>query len=116
MNDIILFRSQDGKAEVQLRVDGETVWLSQAEIAELFDNKPQVVTMLIKAIYEEGEQAPGATCKESLQVRQEGELPLDSVVKESLTVQKEGSREAAKARRGEGMDYGLEENGYVALC
>lgn len=34
--ELILYRSKDGKAEVQLRVEGETVWLTQAEMAELF--------------------------------------------------------------------------------
>jgi len=48
----ILFRSLDAEAEVQLRADGDTVWLSQTEIAQLFDNKPQAITMLVKAIYE----------------------------------------------------------------
>jgi hypothetical protein len=81
MSEIILFRSQDGKAEVQLRVDGDTVWLSQAEIAGLFDNKPQAITMLIKAIYEEGELTPEATCKESLQVRKEGSRQVNRRIK-----------------------------------
>jgi hypothetical protein len=74
--ELILFRSQDGQSEIQLRVDGDTVWLSQAEIAQLFDNKPQAITMLIKSIYEEHELTPEATCKESLQVRQEGTARL----------------------------------------
>ena len=71
--ELILYRSDNGRAEIQLRAEGETVWLTQAEMAELFDTTPQAITQHIRAIYEEGELSPEATCKESLQVRQEGQ-------------------------------------------
>ncbi|WP_019567515.1 virulence RhuM family protein [Thioalkalivibrio sp. ALMg13-2] len=71
--ELILYRSEDGRAEIQLRADGETVWLTQAEMAELFDTTPQAITQHIRAIYEEGELSAEATCKDSLQVRQEGQ-------------------------------------------
>ena len=71
--ELILYRSEDGRAEIQLRAEGDTVWLTQAEIAELFDTTPQAITQHIRAIYEEGELSPEATCKDSLQVRQEGQ-------------------------------------------
>ncbi|WP_019570969.1 virulence RhuM family protein [Thioalkalivibrio sp. ALE11] len=71
--ELILYRSEDGRAEIQLRAEGETVWLTQAEMAELFDTTPQAITQHIRAIYEEGELSPEATCKDSLQVRQEGQ-------------------------------------------
>lgn len=70
--EIILYRSEDGLAEVQLKAIDGTCWLTQAELAELFDTTPQAITQLIKSIYEEGELDPEATCKEFLQVRQEG--------------------------------------------
>ncbi|QOC24086.1 virulence RhuM family protein [Wenzhouxiangella sp. AB-CW3] len=71
--ELILYRSEDGRAEIQLRADGETVWLTQAEMAELFDTTPQAITQHIRAIYGEGELSAEATCKDSLQVRQEGQ-------------------------------------------
>ncbi|MCG5549122.1 RhuM family protein [Halorhodospira halochloris] len=71
--ELILYRSEDGRAEIQLRAEGDTVWLTQAEMAELFDTTPQAITQHIRAIYEEGELTPEATCKDSLQVRQEGQ-------------------------------------------
>ncbi len=71
--ELILYRSEDGRAEIQLRAEGETVWLTQAEMAELFDTTPQAITQHIRAIYEEGELSAEATCKDSLQVRQEGQ-------------------------------------------
>jgi hypothetical protein len=71
--ELILYRTPDGRAEIRLRAEGDTVWLTQAEMAELFETTPQAITQHIRAIFEEGELTPEATCKESLQVRQEGQ-------------------------------------------
>ncbi len=70
--ELILYTAEDGSVAVQLRAEGGTVWLTQAEIASLFDTSPQNITQHTKAIYAEGELTEGATCKELLQVRQEG--------------------------------------------
>lgn len=56
----------------QCRFEDETIWLTQALIAELFDTTPQNVTMHLKAIFADGELVEAATCKDYLQVRQEG--------------------------------------------
>jgi len=63
---------EDGSLRVQVRIDGKTVWLTQAGIASLFQTTPQNITMHLKSIYEEGELDEAATCKEFLQVQQEG--------------------------------------------
>ena len=70
--ELILYRTDDERAEIHLRVEGDTVWLTQGEMAHLFDTTPQAITQHIRAIYDEGELTPEATCKESLQVREEG--------------------------------------------
>lgn len=70
--ELILYTAEDGSATIQLRAEGGTVWLTQAQIATLFDTTPQNITQHTKAIYAEGELAEGATCKDLLQVRQEG--------------------------------------------
>lgn len=72
MSDLIVYRTDDGLAEVSLRALDGSVWLSQAEIAELFQVTPQAVTQHIRAIYAQTELEPEATCKEDLQVRFEG--------------------------------------------
>ncbi|MFA7607885.1 MAG: virulence RhuM family protein [Rhodocyclaceae bacterium] len=72
MSGLILYRTPDGQAEFSLRVLDGSVWLTQAEIAELFQISPQAVTQHIRAIYAETELEPDATCKEDLQVRSEG--------------------------------------------
>jgi hypothetical protein len=81
MSDLILYTSEDGKTRMNLRVDGERIWLTQAEIAELFQTTPQNVTTHIRSIYDEGELMEGATCKESLQVRSEGNRQVERSLK-----------------------------------
>ena len=71
-SELILYQTEDGRTRIQCRFENETIWLTQAQIAELFQTTPQNVTIHLKAIYAEGELTDGATCKESLQVRDEG--------------------------------------------
>lgn len=73
MTELILYTTEDGQASIKLRAEEGTVWLSQAELAELFQTTPQNITQHMKAIYGEGELQPEATCKQNLQVRQEGQ-------------------------------------------
>lgn len=70
--ELIFYRTDDGEAEVHLRAEAGTVWLTQAELAELFQTSTQAITQHIRAIYDEGEHDPEATCKQNLQVREEG--------------------------------------------
>lgn len=69
---LILYRTEDGRADIQLRAVDGTVWLSQAEMADLFDTTPQNITQHIRAVYAEGELDEAATCKDYLQVQTEG--------------------------------------------
>ncbi|MGA9659822.1 MAG: virulence RhuM family protein [Asticcacaulis sp.] len=70
--EIILYQTEDGQTQIRLQAREGTVWLSQAEIAELFQVTPQAITQHVKAVYAEGEWHEAATCKEDLQVRFEG--------------------------------------------
>ena len=70
--EVILYQTEDGRAQISLHPCGGTVWLTQAEMAQLFDTTPQAITQHVKTIYAEGEEAEAATCKELLQVRSEG--------------------------------------------
>jgi hypothetical protein len=69
---IILYQTEDGRTRIQCRFEDETIWLTQAQIAELFQTTPQNVTLHLKAIFAEGELSEAATCKDYLQVRDEG--------------------------------------------
>jgi len=72
---------QDGALYIQVRLDGQTVWLTQAAMAELFQTTPQNITIHLKGIYEDGEMDEAATCKEYLQVRQEGARQVHRLLK-----------------------------------
>jgi hypothetical protein len=66
MSELILFTSDDGQTQMHLRVESGTIWLSQAEIAELFQTTKQNVSLHAKNILEEGELQAGSVVKESL--------------------------------------------------
>jgi hypothetical protein len=71
-NSIILYQDENGVTNVSVRFDEETVWLTQQQIAELFDSARSNIVEHIKHIYEEGELSAEATCREFRQVRTEG--------------------------------------------
>jgi hypothetical protein len=71
-SEIILYQTEDGRMRIQCRFENQTIWLTRALIAELFQTTPQNVTLHLKAIYDEGELVEAATCKDYLQVRAEG--------------------------------------------
>ncbi len=79
--EIILYTAQDGSTTIELRADEGTVWLTQAEIATLFQTTPQNITLHVKAICEEDELHLQSTCKELLQVRSEGERDVQRKLK-----------------------------------
>lgn len=71
--EIILYWADDGSARFELtEVDG-SVWMSQSDMAELYQIRPQAVTQHVRGIFDEGELSEEATCKQDLQVRSEGE-------------------------------------------
>ncbi len=72
-NRVLLYKAENGKVRVEVEFDGETVWLSQALLAELYQTTSQNITQHIREIYEDGECEEEATCKQSLQVRHEGD-------------------------------------------
>jgi hypothetical protein len=72
MTQLILYTSEDGQAHVQLRADLGTVWLTQLEMAELFNASKQNISLHLKNLF------------------QDGELHEESVVKESLTTAADG--------------------------
>ncbi len=80
-SEIILYQTDDGESRIQVRLEGGTVWLSQALMAELFLTTPQNSTIHIGEIYKDGELSEGATCKEHLQVRQEGSRAVRRQIK-----------------------------------
>jgi hypothetical protein len=68
----LVYQTEDGKLKIDVRFEGETVWLTQQHMAELFQTTQQNVSLHLQNIYAEGGLQPEATHKESLSVRQEG--------------------------------------------
>jgi hypothetical protein len=68
----LVYQTEDGKLKIDVRFEGETVWLTQPHMAELFQTTQQNISLHLQNIYAEGELERGATHKESLSVRQEG--------------------------------------------
>ena len=81
VGEFLLYTTEDGKSRVECRFENETLWLSQALMAELFETTPQNITLHLKALYEDGEIDLEATCKEYLQVRSEGKREVKRQVK-----------------------------------
>lgn len=80
--EIVLYRTDDGRTRLACHFAAETLWLSQALMAELFQTTPQNVTQHLKAIYDEGELQPEATRKDFLQVRLEGARQVRRTVRQ----------------------------------
>ena len=74
-NELIIYNTEDQKAKINLKSEDGTIWLSQLEIAELFQSSKQNISKHIKAIFSDGE------------------LDEKSTVNYKLTVQKEGKKE-----------------------
>ncbi len=60
-SDLLLYRTEDGRDRIEVRLEGETVWLSQAAMAELFETTVPNVNIHLKNIFSEGELDQGAT-------------------------------------------------------
>jgi hypothetical protein len=71
-NQLVLYQTEDGITKLQVRLTEGTLWLTQQQLADLFQSTPQNITQHIRAIYKEGEVLEEATCKPYLQVRNEG--------------------------------------------
>ena len=78
-NEIIIYRP-DNSTQLEVRMENETVWLSQAQMAELFQTTSQNITLHIGNIYKEAELEVNSTCKDFLQVRQEGKRTVQRIV------------------------------------
>lgn len=76
--ELLLYQTEDQRLRIDVRLADETVWLSQAQMAELFQTTKQNIGQHIKNVFEEGE------------------LDSKRTVKEFFTVQKEGSRDVSR--------------------
>lgn len=71
-SEIEIYQTEDGVTKVDVRLENETVWLTQQQIAELFDTARSSIVEHIKNIYSQGELSSETTCRKFRQVRMEG--------------------------------------------
>jgi hypothetical protein len=85
-SELILYQTEDNRTRIEVRLENETVWLTQMQMAELFQTTKQNVSLHIQNIFEEGE------------------LQREATVKEYLTVQSEGSRQVTRSLEHYNLD------------
>jgi len=71
-SEFLLYQTEDGQTRIEVRLKDETVWMTQAAMAELYQTTPQNITTHLKSIFRKGELDEAATCKDYLQVHLEG--------------------------------------------
>jgi len=72
MTDLILYTTDDGRSQIKLRAEQQTVWLTQLEMADLFDATKQNISLHLKNIFEDGELTEASVVKESLTTAADG--------------------------------------------
>ncbi|MDO5769373.1 MAG: RhuM family protein, partial [Psychrobacter sp.] len=72
LSNIEIYQSEDGQARIEIRLEHDTLWLSQAQMATLFDKDTDTIGLHLKNIFNEGEVDEKATTEEFSVVRQEG--------------------------------------------
>ena len=80
-NNIVIYQLEDGKTKIDVKLEDETVWLSQQQMADLYDTTKQNISLHIKNIFEEEELNENSTVKEFLTVKKEGNRSVERKVK-----------------------------------
>ena len=79
-NEIVIYQSEDGKTQLDVKLEGETVWLTQSQMSELFQTDRTVINRHIRNIYKSGELEEEATCAKNAQVRIEGSRTVSRAI------------------------------------
>jgi len=76
-SQILIYNDENGRTKLNVRLENETVWLTQKLMAELFQTSSQNITIHLKNIFNEGELTEEGTCKDFLQVQKEGNREVE---------------------------------------
>ena len=79
--NILIYQNEKGDTKVDVYFNGESLWMTQKSIAELYQTSSQNITLHIKNIYKDGELQEESTCKNYLQVQKEGTRQVQREVK-----------------------------------
>jgi hypothetical protein len=105
-SEIILYQTEDGRARVECRFEGETIWLTQKLMAELFQKDVRTINEHIQNVFEEGELPPDSVIRKFRITAADGKTyetqhyNLDVVIPENLRAQAAGSHREDFARAG----------------
>ena len=80
-NQIVIYNTEDGQTKIEVAVENETVWLSQKQMADLFDCTTENIILHLKSVFGSGELSEKATTKESLVVQKEGSREVKRNIK-----------------------------------
>jgi hypothetical protein len=84
--EIILYKSDATTFEIEVRMEDDTVWLTQTQMVELFDSTKQNINLHISNIFKEGELTPESTVKENLTVQIEGKRSVTRKIIDNETI------------------------------
>jgi len=80
-NAIEIYKTKDNHTEVEVKIDNETVWLTQKQMAQLFDKDSDTISLHLKNIYTEGELEENSTTELSSVVQKEGKREVNRKIK-----------------------------------
>jgi prophage maintenance system killer protein len=81
MSEVIIYQNEQSQTQVSVRLDGETVWLTQRQMAELFDTSADNISLHLKNVFSEGELGEPATTEDFSVVQTEGQRKVTRTVK-----------------------------------
>jgi len=102
-NNIFIYKTEDGQTDITVRLENEDVWLSQQQMAELYQTSRTNVVEHIKHIFEEGELAGEATCRKFRQVQKEGRRNVEREI--HYAVNKQTAAETIYSRTDAEKDF-----------
>ena len=79
-SEILLYQTQDGATKIEVTLENETVWLTQAQLSELFQKSKSTISEHIKNVFEEGELESSATVRKFRTVQKEGEREVERIL------------------------------------
>jgi len=85
-NKIILYSTEDGKTEIEVNLEGETVWLSQKQMAELFQKDRKTITEHIRNVFKEGELEENSVCRKFQHTALDGKIYAVNFLKLSFRI------------------------------
>jgi hypothetical protein len=110
-NKIVIYQTEDGQTQIDVRMENETVWLTQKQIAELFGTKRPAITKHLKNIYLSEELDEASTCSILEHMGNEGKQTyntryynLDAILSVGYRV---NSKNATRFRQWAGRTYGM---------